>query len=194
MFCKVTNSREGLKWPKVVRFISLPFFPSRLKIYIALKRIEDLPIKKLVADGVQGVLLDADGTLGTHHTKIFPQTSVDTVRKIAAEGIKVAIYTNSTEDRFNQFENIPIVSEALAKPDPRGFKRAMTKYLRLHDPDKVCMIGDSLITDGGAVDAGMKFIYVHPVNGKENPFHKLTRYLAYLCAKFHNKSVFDHGH
>jgi predicted HAD superfamily phosphohydrolase YqeG len=185
-----TNSREGLKWSKIIRFIGLPFFPSRLKVYIVLKRFEDLPIKKLVADGIQGVLLDADGTLGTHHTKVFPQSAVDTVCRLADEGIKVAIYTNSTEDRFQQFKNIPIVSEALAKPEPRGFEQAMNKYLKLQDPSKVCMIGDSFITDGGAVEANMRFIYVHPVIGKENLFHKLTRYLAFLCARFYNKREF----
>jgi len=185
------NSREGLKWSKIIRFLTLPFSPSRLKVYIALKRFEDLPIKKLVADGVQGVLLDADGTLGTHHTKVFPQTSVDTVGMLVAEGLKVAIYTNSTEDRFRQFKNIPVVSEAIEKPDPRGFEQAMKNHLQLSDPSKICMIGDSFITDGGAVEACMKFIYVYPVIGNENPFHKLTRYLAYLCARFYNKSSFN---
>ncbi|MGV7222259.1 MAG: HAD family hydrolase [Nitrospinales bacterium] len=193
MGSKDSNSREGLKWSKVLRFIALPFCPSRLRVYIVLKRFEDLPIKKLVVDGIQGVLLDADGTLGTHHTKIFPQTAVDMVQLLVEEGIKVAIYTNSTENRFHQFEDIPIVSDVLAKPDPLGFKLAMTKYLLLDDPDKVCMIGDSFITDGGAVDAGMKFIYVYPLTGKENPFHKFTRYLAYLCARLQNKNEFELG-
>lgn len=184
-------SREGLKWSKVLRFIALPFSPSRLNVYKALRRFEDIPVEKLIEDGIKGVLLDADGTLGTHHTRIFPQTSVDTVRKIVAVGIKVAIFTNSTEDRFQQFEDIPVVSDSMAKPDPRGFKQAMQNYLHLSDPKNVCMIGDNFITDGGAVDAGMKFIHITPVPGKENWFHKATRYMAYSCARFHNRGTFN---
>jgi HAD superfamily phosphatase (TIGR01668 family) len=188
---KSINPREGLKWSKVIRFIVLPFSPSRLKVYMALKRFEHLSVEALINDGVKGVLLDADGTLGTHHTKVFPQASVDTVQKIVASGIKVAIFTNSTEDRFSQFENIPVVSDAMAKPDPLGFKQAMENYLHLSDPENVCMVGDSFITDGGAVDANMRFIHVLPVKGRENWFHKATRYIAYSCARFYYGGVFD---
>ena len=44
------------------------------------------------------------------------------------------------------------------------------------------------ITDGGAVDAGMRFIHVKPVPGNENPFHHTTRYLAELLARAYNRT------
>lgn len=187
------NSREGLKWAKIMRFIALPFCPDRLKVYLAVRRFEDIPIEKLIEDGVQGVLLDADGTMGAHHTRVFPESSVEMVRKMTASGLKAAIYTNSSEDRFHQFEGIPVVGEASPKPEPRGFEQAMKNYLLLDDPRKVCMIGDNFITDGGAVDAGMRFIHVLPMRGNENIFLRATRFMAYRFANFYFGGAFDYG-
>ena len=186
-------SREGLKWAKVARFLALPFRPSRLKVYLAVRRFEDIPIEKLIDDGVQGILLDADGTMGPHHTRLFPESSVQTALKMAQRGLKTAIYTNSSEDRFHQFTGIPVVGEARPKPEARGFRQAMKNYLRLDDPGKVCMVGDNFITDGGAVDAGMRFIHVHPVSGNENFFLRASRYMAYRCARFYFPEAFKYN-
>ncbi|MDH3257292.1 MAG: hypothetical protein OEM27_06715, partial [Nitrospinota bacterium] len=59
----ITPPREGLKWVKIKRFLTLPFAPKSLRTYMSLQRFEDVPIDRLAADGVKGVLLDADGTL-----------------------------------------------------------------------------------------------------------------------------------
>jgi HAD superfamily phosphatase (TIGR01668 family) len=178
--------REGLKWVKIRRFISLPFSPKSLKTYRSVKQFEDVPIDRLVADGIQGVLLDADGTLGPHHTRVFSESVRNHVAKMIAAGLRVAIYTNATEDRFDAFEGVAIVTDVPPKPDPRGFEIAMKKYLQLDDPATVCMIGDNYITDGGAIDAGMRFIHVQPVPGPENFFHRATRFIAYLFAKLYS--------
>ena len=182
--------REGLKWVKIKRFFSLPFSPKSLKTYKAVKRFEDVPIDVLAADGIKGVLLDADGTLGPHHTRTFSEPVRNHVEKMVALGLRVAIYTNAMEDRFEAFKGVTIVTDVPPKPDPRGFKIAMEKYLRLDDPATVCMIGDNYITDGGAIDAGMQFIHVQPVPGPENPFHRFTRFIAYLLARLYSPQSF----
>ncbi len=187
-------SRAGLTLSKVLRFITLPFFPSRLEPYMAVKKFEDIPIDALIKDGLEGVLLDADGTLGTHHSSSFPEPVVAHARKMAESGLKVAIFTNSSEDRFQQFEGIPVVGEARPKPEPQGFEEAMKTCLQMNDPEKVCMIGDNFITDGGAVLAGMRFIHVFPVKGNENPVLKVTRFLAHRCARFYFGKVFNYNH
>ena len=64
---------------------------------------------------------------------------------------------------------------------------AMKKYLQLDDPATVCMIGDNYITDGGAIDAGMRFIHVQPVPGPENPLHRATRFIAYRFARLYSR-------
>jgi len=186
----IDHPREGLKWVKVRRFLALPFSPKSLKTYRAVKQFEDVPIERLTADGIKGVLLDADGTLGPHHTRVFSESVRAHVQAMVQNGLRVAIYTNAMEDRFDAFEGVAIVTDVPPKPDPRGFEIAMKKYLQLDDPATVCMIGDNYITDGGAIDAGMRFIHVQPVPGPENPFHRITRFIAYLWARLYSPQSF----
>ena len=178
--------REGLKWVKIKRFLTLLFTPKSLKTYKAVQRFEDVPIEDLTADGIKGVLLDADGTLGPHHTRVFSESVQNHLKQMISKGLRVAIYTNAMEDRFEVFEGATIVSDVPPKPDPQGFRVAMTKYLQLDDPSTVCMIGDNYITDGGAIDAGMRFIHVQPVPGPENLLHRLTRNIAYRFARLYS--------
>ena len=181
--------REGLSWAKISRFLSLFFQPSRLTTYLSAKRFEEIPLNTLLQDGIEGVLIDADGTMGTHHTREFDTSVLEHVKKMLQQGLKVAIYTNAFEDRFRSFENlgIKIVNNVPPKPDRTGFEIAMKEFLQLQDPSKICMIGDNYITDGGAIDAGMHFIYIQPIKGNEPFVHALTRYLAYLCARIYRK-------
>jgi uncharacterized protein len=181
------TTREGLTLAKVSRFIALPFSPSRLNTFMQVKQFEEISIKQLLAQGLQGILIDADGTLAPHYAREFNISVIDHVRDMLKNGLKVAIYTNAFEDRFEAFQEmgVKIVSNVPAKPDPLGFQIAMTDFLHLDDPAKVCMIGDSYITDGGAIDAGMLFIHVQPIKGNEHFFHSTTRLFAYICAKIY---------
>jgi uncharacterized protein len=183
--------REGFTWAKVTRFLSLPFCPSRLSTFLYVKKFEDVPIARLLAQGIEGILLDADGTLGPHHAREFSLSVQDHVRALLAKGFRVAIYTNACEDRFQPFQEmgVKIVTHVPAKPDLLGFQIAMTEFLQLQDPAKVCMIGDNYVTDGGAIDAGMHFIHVRPLKGNEPLFHSATRYFAYFCGKIYNQNT-----
>ena len=181
----ISNPREGLKWVKIQRFLTLPFAPAALRTYQAVQRFEDISVDRLVADGIKGVLLDADGTLGPHHTRVFPESVRTHIEKMIAAGLRVAIFTNAMEDRFDAFEGVAVVTDVPPKPDPRGFEIAMQRDLQLDDPATVCMIGDNYITDGGAIDAGMRFIHVRPVPGPENFVHRATRALACRIAHWY---------
>jgi len=187
------NFREGLTGAKISRFLLLPFQPNYLKAYLAVKQFEDISINRLLKDGVEGVLLDADGTLGPHHTRHYPESVVVHVRNMVEKGLRVAIYTNSSNKLFHQFSGIEIVREAYPKPDPRGFAIAMKNHLRLDDPSTVCMVGDNFVTDGGAISAGMRFIYVQPVKGGENIGHSFTRYMGALCARIYFGDLFKNS-
>ena len=184
-----TGPREGLTWPKISRSLSILFQPSRLTTYLSAKRFEEIPLSTLLEDGIQGILIDADGTMGPHHTYEFDISVLEHTQKMLQQGLKVAIYTNAFEDRFQPLEKmgVKIVNNVPPKPDPHGFEIAMKEFLRLEDPSKICMVGDNYITDGGAIDAGMHFIYILPVKGNEPFVHALTRYLAYLCARIYRK-------
>lgn len=178
-------SGEGLTIAKILRFLLLPFRPSLLKTYLAAEQFIDVPIDQLKTDGIQGVLIDADGTMGPHHASEFPHEVVEHVNKMVDSGLKVAIYTNAFKNRFNQFKNVSVVTNVPPKPDQRGFEKAMKDFLRLNNPNAVCMIGDNFITDGGARLAGMRFIYIRPVKGNEPFLHALVRRVAFLCARFY---------
>ncbi len=172
------SDRSGLKWGKLKRFFSLLIRPHSMITYLSVSRFEDVPIDRLKSDGILGVLIDADGTLGPDHAREYNNDVVAHALKMKDSGLKIAIYTNAREDRFHQFPGIPVVSEVPAKPDPEGFLLAMTRFLKLDNPQQVCMIGDNYLTDGGAADAGMHFLYVEPIPGPEKFIHKWTRDLA----------------
>ncbi|PIQ97710.1 MAG: hypothetical protein COV67_02760 [Nitrospinae bacterium CG11_big_fil_rev_8_21_14_0_20_56_8] len=185
------ENREGLTWPKLWRFLSLPFRPHALRTYLAVPRFEDIPIDRLKADGVKGILIDADGTLAPHKATRFPQPVVDHVERMVRSGLKVALFTNAEDNRFLQFEGVAVVRQVEAKPDRRGFERAMRTYLGMDTPDRVCMAGDNYITDGGAIEVGMKFIHVDPLPGPENAILHLTRSWAYWLARFYHPAPFS---
>ena len=180
-----TASREGFTWAKLLHFIALPFVPDKLKTFLAVKRFEEVPIDPMLDAGIKGVLIDADGTLCKHHSREFSPAVVAHVQKMISAGLKVGIYTNAFEDRFEDFTGVEIVTNVQAKPDPRGFLSAMKNHLRMDNPHEVCMIGDNYITDGGAISAGMRFIYVQPIPGDENLFHSLFRAYGVTLAKLY---------
>ena len=170
---------------KLLRFLSLPFFPGKLKTFMAVTRFEEVPINALLDAGIKGVLIDADGTLCKHHSREFSPAVIERVQKMLSAGLKVGIYTNAFEDRFDLFTGVEIVTDVYAKPDSRGFLSAMKSHLGLDHPGEVCMIGDNYITDGGAISAGMLFIYVQPIRGNENWFHSLCRAYGAGLAKIY---------
>ncbi len=189
-----SSEREGLTWAKVSRFLSLPFRPSRLSTYLAAKRFDEVPLNTLLQDGIKGVLIDADGTISPHHTRDIDPSILAHIQKMLQQGLKVAIYTNAAEDRFQPLEKlgVKVVKNVPPKPDRAGFEIAMKEFLELNDPFKVCMIGDNYITDGGAIDVGMRFIHIQPITGNEPTIHALTRYFAYLCARIYGKARQSH--
>ena len=191
MTTRRTPEREGFTWAKASRFLAIPFSPSRLDTFKQVKRFEDVPVEELLEKGFEGILIDADGTLTSHHEREFTQSVVDHVRNMLEKELKVAIYTNAREDRFQVFQDmgVKVITNVPAKPDLRGFHIAMTNFLHLEDPAKVCMIGDNYVTDGGAIDAGMQFIHVQPIKGNEPFFHSATRHFAYLCAKMYGQQA-----
>ena len=183
------SPRERLTWPKIVRFVSLPFCSERLETLFVVQRFEDIPSTKLINMGIQAVLLDADGTLGPNHTRTFSESKVHHVRYLKEAGLQVGIFTNADENRFEQFEGVCVAKNVPAKPCTIGFLEAMRQTLGMDDPSQVCMIGDNYITDGGAVDAGMKFIYVETIKGNESLIHRLFKAWGFFWARFHGKLV-----
>ena len=182
--------RDRLTFAKILHFLLMPFRPNLLKTYMAVDHFIEVPVAQLKVDGIQGVLIDADGTLGQHHARKFSREVVEHIDQMVNHGLKVAIYTNAFEGRFHQFKDIKVVTNVFPKPDRRGFEQAMKGFLYLDDPGVVCMIGDNFLTDGGARLAGMHFIHVRPIRGNESFIHSFTRKLAFKVAKFYFPNSF----
>lgn len=185
-----SSPRERLTFAKLWRFLSLPFCPEDLKTWFAVNRFEDVPIDFLHREGVEGVLLDVDGTLCPHHAREFSASVSQHVMAMKSSGLKVAIFTNAMDDRFEAFPGINVVTGVPAKPAPAGFEKAMTEFMGIKNPDKVCMIGDNYLTDGGAISLGMRFIHVQPIDGNETLIHSATRAFGLFCARLHAPEIF----
>jgi predicted HAD superfamily phosphohydrolase YqeG len=184
------KTREGFTFHKFWRFISLPFSPNKVKTWFVVKKFEDISPIRLKNRGIQGILLDADGVLCSNGSREFGSHIKNHVQSLLEHGIKVAIYTNAREDRFDQFKGVQIVTKVPAKPNPEGFKNSVDQFLGLKDFKTVCMIGDNYITDGGAIELGISFIYVMPLEGNEKLYHRATRYYGYAWARIYSKNSF----
>ena len=100
--------RDGLTMKKFLRFLTLPFYPNGSRTWFAVERFEDIPVDKILKKGIKGVLLDADGTLGSYKVEHFPEPAVHQVELMQEKGLEVAIYTNAAENRFQQFTGVGI--------------------------------------------------------------------------------------
>ena len=49
---------------------------------MAFDHFTEVPIEQLKLKGIQGVLIDADGTLGPHHSRIFSHEVIEHVNKM----------------------------------------------------------------------------------------------------------------
>ena len=131
--------REGLTWAKTSRLIALPFCPSRLETFMKVKRFEDISIDQLLAKGVEGILLDADGTLGPHHAREYNLTVIDHVRAMLEKGFKIAIYTNAWEDRFQPFQERTRQTRPAWIPDRHDRLSAVAEPRQgVHDWGQLC--------------------------------------------------------
>ena len=70
--------------------------------------------------------------MGPHHTREFDISVLEHVQKMLQQGLKVAIYTNAFEDRFQFFEKlgVKIVSNVPPKPDPYAVE-GLCKQIKL---------------------------------------------------------------
>lgn len=149
-------------------------------IWRAVDRVTDIDPEDLASAGVRGVLVDADATLAPHHERDFSPAVRDWLGSLQGAGLRVAIYSNARDQSALKTLGVPVIQPSPPKPDPAGFRGAVLR-LSLR-PSQVVMIGDNLITDGAAIDAGLRFIYCRPIAGKERRAHRWVRRAAHLLA------------
>ncbi len=179
------ENREGLNMDKLSFGFNLPWNPEHTETLFDLEKFEDMDVDK-VRIYTHALVLDVDGTLVEHHGNVFQPAVVEKLREIRAK-MKVCVFSNNDQEReiFGQLA-IPVVKNATPKPSPMGFDRAARHYLQMN-PDQCTMVGDNLLTDGGAKQVGMHLILVDPIPGKEGIMHRLTRSYGRMMKDFHDK-------
>ncbi len=135
-----------------------------LKPDIKLDGITDITVDILKKYGIEGLLLDVDNTMSTHHgTELVPGLR-EWISLMLESGIKLTVLSNSLKFRIEPFANrigLPFISTGL-KPLPFGFIRG-ARLMKLKRR-KVAIAGDQIFTDVlGGNAAGLKTILLTPV-------------------------------
>lgn len=151
---------------------------SPFKIYYAFRTVTGITPEFLEATGVRALALDLDNTLTTHDNPIAEEAIHKWIALMKKSGIKMLIVSNNSRDRVRPFAealNLPFIPKG-AKPLSFGYDRAV-RIFRL-PKDKICAVGDQIFTDIlGANLAGLKTIFVNPIEPEKTAFFKLKRKL-----------------
>lgn len=107
----------------------------------------ELKPEELKAQGITTVIFDIDNTLVPYFVKTPPKKVLDLFKKLKAEGLKIAVLSNSKPARSKFFlTGLEIPYEAKAKkPLPTGLNRLL-KRLDL-SPKECAVVGDQIFTD-----------------------------------------------
>jgi HAD superfamily phosphatase (TIGR01668 family) len=141
-----------------------------------LSSVLELHAGRLRSLGLDGLLLDLDGTLKDHGATELPAPVCAWIAALRAEGIRLCLVSNGRTQRIAHFAGllgIPFVAKAF-KPLPRGCHRALA-ILEL-EPTRVGMVGDQVFADivAGRL-AGLRTVLVPPTNPSEPWFTRIKR-------------------
>lgn len=161
------NPREGITVLKLLQLFRL-FFPKYTKTLARIKKFTDLDINKLNKIkklDIKGIILDTDDCIAYNHGKILPK-NIQYIKELKKQGVKIVIYSNlAKSDRYLPVEKyVKILTNLPPKPSKKGFQKAI-KALNL-PKEKIIMVGDNYITDGGSITFGIPFVKVQPIKTK----------------------------
>lgn len=142
----------------------------------ALKSVLEITPAMLKEMGVEALILDLDNTLTTHNNPRPADHVCEWLDEMRSAGIKLIIVSNNHAPRVTPFAEqlkLEFIPEG-AKPLPVGFNKALKKFGL--PKNKVCAVGDQIFTDIlGANLAGIKSIFVYPMEFESSFFFKLKR-------------------
>jgi len=142
---------------------------------VAVNRVTDITPKLLHAMKANAIILDVDNTLAMHGSQEPFKGTVDWVRQMRSQNIKIIIVSNNFKKRVAPFAakyELPFLYLSL-KPCPPAYYRAIRK-MGVRRTDAV-VVGDQIFTDViGANLSFMKSILLVPV-GKEHSFSFFLR-------------------
>ncbi len=152
--------------------------------HLQLDSVLDIQPDMLRALGVEGLLVDLDGTLKGYYEGTFRPEIIDWVAQMVREQVAMCIVTNGWAGRVEPLADrlgVQCVSFA-KKPFPRGVRAAIAK-LGL-DRTRVAVVGDQLFADviAGRL-AGAFTILVRPATPREPWITRIKRPLERLVLR-----------
>ena len=149
-----------------------------LKPKIKLDRVTDITVEMLKKRNIEGLILDVDNTLSTHHGQTLTEGLPEWLAYMRENNIQLTVLSNSNTKRLTPFaEKIGLDFIAMGlKPLPFGFWRAV-KALGL-PKKRVATVGDQIFTDtlGGNV-AGVTTILLTPILPETSLRFRFKRWL-----------------
>ncbi|NLO73335.1 MAG: YqeG family HAD IIIA-type phosphatase [candidate division WS1 bacterium] len=146
------------------------------------RRVEDIDLQQLRAEGVRGLLLDLDNTLTRWQSEEL-SPSVTAWLEQATRQFRVCLLSNAVRGqrvrRMAERLGVPCVHGLgpWGKPWRRAFQAALRQTGTT--PEETAMIGDQLFTDiCGARRMGLRALLVEPVGQREFLLTTLNRRVA----------------
>jgi uncharacterized protein len=145
----------------------------------------DFDATYLRSRGLEGLLLDLDGTLKDYRAKEIPIAVTAWLARLRADGMKLCLVSNGRPERIGRYAaalGLPFIAKAF-KPLPFGCSKAM-KQLGL-DSKQVGIVGDQVFADilAGRL-AGLFTILVPPTSRDEPWFTRLKRPFEWLTLRW----------
>lgn len=147
--------------------------------------IEDIPMERLHAEGIKGLLLDLDNTIAPWNDKSLTGEVIDWFSKLKAAGIKACIVSNNRlPDRVSAVADVLGIFYVYnaAKPRKKAFLHGVDT-LGINSSE-IAVIGDQLFTDVfGGNRLGLKTILVSPIDQREFLGTKFLRFLEWIVGR-----------
>jgi HAD superfamily phosphatase (TIGR01668 family) len=126
--------------------------------------------------GIEGLLLDIDGTLKDFTAPSVPPAAVHWLRQLREAGVRLCLYSNGRQARIARIAaelDLPYIAEAM-KPWPQGCRRGLAA-LGL-PAERVAVVGDQIFADilAGRL-ARLYTVLVRPTSRVEPWFTRLKR-------------------
>ena len=142
----------------------------------ALKTVLEITPEMLEETGIKALILDLDNTLTTHNNPRPADGVCEWLDSMKKAGIKLLIVSNNHAPRVTPFAEmlgLEFIPEG-AKPLPIGFNKAIKSFGM--SKKEICAVGDQIFTDiMGANLAGIKSIFVYPMEFESSMFFKIKR-------------------
>jgi HAD superfamily phosphatase (TIGR01668 family) len=145
--------------------------------------LPEVPLERLAALGIRGIVVDLDNTVCAYHQPELAPGVAEWVDRARAHGFALVLVSNNFSERVASVGaqlGIPVVPNAL-KPLPFAFLRALRL---LGTPRRATVvIGDQLFTDVlGAKVLGLRTILTRPLVEHDFPLTRVLRFLERTIA------------